>query len=120
MYGRAVLLGRVMLLFVGNVEWLNVLYASGGSVCECVVRSREAVFKRFLCGDTGLVRFGQRVFVFAEVFGEQVCRRVLWHVSDGLQSYVCCGIGVLHLGFGMFVFAEMLRKQMCRRVLRYV
>ena len=78
MYGRAVLLGRVMLLFVGNVEWLNVLYGSGRSVCGCDVRSREAVFKRFLCGDTGLVRFGQCVFVFAEVFGKQVCRRVLW------------------------------------------
>ncbi len=95
-YGRTVLLGRLVLLFVGNMEWLNVLYASGRSVCECVVRSREAVFKRFLCGDTGLVRFGQCVFVFAEMLRQQVRGGVVRHVSDGQQSYVCCGIGVLY------------------------
>ncbi len=97
-YGRAVLLGRLVLLFVGNVEWLNVLYGSGRSVCGCVVRSREAVFKRFLCGDTGLVRFGQCVFVFAEMFRGQVCRRVLFgDLHDRQQPCLCEEIRMLHI-----------------------
>ena len=95
-FGRPVLLGRLVLLFVGDMERFDVLYGSVQSVCECDVRSREAVFKRFLCGDTGLVRFGQCVFVFAEMLRQQVRGGVVRHVSDGQQSYVCCGIGVLY------------------------
>ena len=96
MFGRAVLLGRVVLLFVGDMEWFDVLYGSGGSLCEYVVRGREAVFKRVLCGDTGLVRVGQCLFVFAEMLRQQVCGCILRDVSDGQQPYLCCGIGMLY------------------------
>ncbi len=112
--------GRKLLLFVGDLERFDVLYAAGESVCECVVRCREAVFKRFLCSDTGLVRIGQCLFGFAAVFREQVCRGVLRDLPEGQQSCLCRCARMLYVKFRVFRDAEMFREQVRRGVLRHL